>query len=146
MADSYIPPAEQAEILARLALYQFTIGDRRPRVSPHDALGDLYMVLTGGWTDSPMTTAAALPSRDQIPVSDVLAALRLVPGERSALEEIERTLIEAALDRGETWATLAKQLSYGTRQNLQQRYRRLGGKRTWPSGPRPTGRTGDTPQ
>lgn len=146
MADSYIPGDEKTEILARLALYQFTIGDRRPRVASRDALGDLYMVLTGGWPDSPYATAVALPSGDQIPVGDVLAALRLVPGERSALEEIERTLIEAALDRGETWATLANQLGYGTRQNLQQRYRRLGGRRSWPSGPRPTGRTGDTPQ
>lgn len=72
--------------------------------------------------------------------SDLIDGLRIIPDERVRLELRERQLLEAALDRGETWESLAKQLGWRSRQALQQRYRRLGGTRTWP-----TRRAAETP-
>lgn len=69
----------------------------------------------------------------ELTADDLVDALRIVPDQRARLELDERQLLEAALDRGETWESLAERLGWRSRQALQQRYRRLGGKRTWPT-------------
>jgi hypothetical protein len=58
---------------------------------------------------------------------DVQDALRLLPGLREELDCAERRLIEAARDRGASWAALAAPLGVRSRQAAEQRYRRLAG-------------------
>jgi len=58
---------------------------------------------------------------------DVQDALRLLPGLRDELDCAERRLIEAARDRGASWAALAAPLGVRSRQAAEQRHRRLAG-------------------
>jgi len=58
---------------------------------------------------------------------DVQDALRLLPGLRDELDSAERRLIEAARDRGASWAALAAPLRVRSRQAAEQRYLRLAG-------------------
>ncbi|WP_406693313.1 hypothetical protein REH65_33300 (plasmid) [Saccharopolyspora sp. ID03-671] len=75
----------------------------------------------------------ALEDGRDLAADDLVDALRIVPDQRARLELDERKLLEAALDRGATWESLAERLGWRSRQALQQRYRRLGGTRTWPT-------------
>lgn len=68
-----------------------------------------------------------------VPAEDIVGALQLLPAERDRLDTYERTLIESALDSGMSWSELATALGRSSRQAMQQRYRRVGGTRTWPT-------------
>ena len=74
---------------------------------------------------------------EQVTADDVVDALRLVPGEHVSLEAQERRLIETARDRGLSWTDLGERLGGRSPQAMQQRYKRLGGERSWPAGRRP---------
>jgi len=74
------------------------------------------------WSDEPMPAAA-----------DLIAAGRHLADARRSIDTIELDLIEALLDSGMTWEQLAVDLGRSSRQAMQQRYRRLGGTRTWPT-------------
>ncbi|BAE46333.1 hypothetical protein [Rhodococcus erythropolis] len=53
--------------------------------------------------------------------------------QRKQLDAAECALIETARDNGASWADLAEALGFGTKQALQQRYKRIGGQRNWPT-------------
>ncbi|MCE7001833.1 hypothetical protein LWC34_03135 [Kibdelosporangium philippinense] len=67
---------------------------------------------------------AGLPTIDEVTAADMVAALSLVPQIRIDLDNIEAKLIEAALDRGETFESLGEVFGL-TRQGMRQRYQRL---------------------
>ena len=67
------------------------------------------------------------------PGQQALDRLTSLAGDRVALDATERRLIETARDHGETWESLAAVLGKGSGQSMQQRYRRLGGHRSWPT-------------
>ncbi|QXV63547.1 hypothetical protein [Amycolatopsis sp. TNS106] len=99
-------------------------------VSAFDALSGLLFAAHGDWDE--MQRERGMPTSDQVPVEDVLAGLLLTPKLRERIDDIERGLLEAARDRGMSWPMLAEQLlGGGSEQAMQQRYRRLGGKRSW---------------
>jgi hypothetical protein len=76
--------------------------------------------------------ARGLPASTEVSVEDISAALNLVPQVRRDLDATEISLIEAALDRGETFESLGAACGL-TRQGMRQRYQRLGGTRRWPN-------------
>ncbi|MEW2505047.1 MULTISPECIES: hypothetical protein [unclassified Amycolatopsis] len=76
--------------------------------------------------------ARGLPASTEVSVEDISAALNLVPQVRRDLDSTEISLIEAALDRGETFESLGTGCGL-TRQGMRQRYQRLGGTRRWPN-------------
>lgn len=53
-------------------------------------------------------------------------ALRLIPGRRREMNEIEYRLIAAVRSEGVTWKVIASALCLDSPQAAQQRYRRLG--------------------
>jgi hypothetical protein len=75
--------------------------------------------------------AAGLPTVGEITAADVIGAMRLIPQVREDLDASEVRLIEAALDRGETFDSLGVACGF-SRQGMRQRYQRLGGMRRWP--------------
>ena len=77
---------------------------------------------------------AELGLPEEVTAADTLAGLRLLAVERQDLDRCERKLIEAAKDRGATWETLGAALGQSG-QAVQQRYKRLGGQRSWPTPP-----------
>ena len=79
-----------------------------------------------------------LPTADEVPAEHVVLALEQIPAVRQRLDSYERGLLEAARDRGESWASLAARLMRGSEQGMQQRYRRLGGTRRWRAATRTT--------
>lgn len=123
--------AEDKELLARFAPNR--------RVDPgvgYEAVTDLWYVLT----DRDRTTGdqrGYTATHLDVTGSDLGAALRLLPSVRSFLDIVERDVLAAWMDRGATWSSLAEQLGYASGDALRQRYRRLGGERTWPAGRRP---------
>jgi hypothetical protein len=70
------------------------------------------------------------------PPADLAAALVALPDRRRLLDHNEQRLIEARLDAGGTWAGVADALGLTSADAARQRYRRLGGTRTWPAGRR----------
>lgn len=66
-------------------------------------------------------------------IAAVLEELRRLPAQRDHFDATERQLIEEARDLGETWESLADAVGRGSEQAMQQRYRRIGGQRTWPT-------------
>ncbi|GAB3410089.1 hypothetical protein [Flindersiella endophytica] len=68
---------------------------------------------------------------DDLTAEDFAAALKLIPILQDDLESDERRLIEAARDSGMSWGQLAAALGRSSRQAMFQRYKRLGGRRTW---------------
>jgi hypothetical protein len=74
--------------------------------------------------------ARGLPASTEVSADDISAALNLVPQVRRDLDATEVGLIEAALDRGETFESLGAAGGL-TRQGMRQRYQRLGGTRRW---------------
>jgi hypothetical protein len=79
-----------------------------------------------------------LPTSDEVPFEHLVLALDQIPGLHQRLDSYERRLLEAARDRGESWASLAARLGRGSEQAMQQRYRRLGGTRRWRAATRTT--------
>jgi hypothetical protein len=75
--------------------------------------------------------AAGLPTVGEVAAADVIGAMRLIPQVRVDLDASEIRLIEAALDRGETFDSLGAACGL-SRQGMRQRYQRLGGTRRWP--------------
>ncbi|MFC7545717.1 hypothetical protein [Plantactinospora sp. GCM10030261] len=59
--------------------------------------------------------------------ADALAGLGLLRGLRNHLDEVERSLIEAARDGGASWSAVAEALSLASRQAAEQRWLRLAG-------------------
>lgn len=82
------------------------------------------------------TTARSLPNppSNQPSAADLDAALVLLGGQQAELRQIEIGLIEARLDAGGTWEIIAVDLDAASPDAARQRYRRLGGTRTWPAG------------
>lgn len=81
-------------------------------------------------------SATSRSDSEQVTADDTVDALRLISGERMSIDYRELRLIEAARDRGLSWPELGKRLGGRTAQAMQQRYRRLGGERSWPTGPK----------
>jgi len=71
--------------------------------------------------------AAVDAGAEEATPEDVRHALALLPGLRDGLDASERRLIEAARERGASWAQLAAPLGVRSRQAAEQRYRRLVG-------------------
>lgn len=98
-------------------------------VTEADALNDVVAALT--WR--PVDRADLdLPGAEAVTAEDTIAGLHLVEFQRSSLDYDERDLIEAAKDRGLTWEALGAALDRSA-QAMQQRYKRLGGERAWPT-------------
>jgi hypothetical protein len=138
----YLARKAETEVLARLDRYNASYNTPgQPRILPADALSDVHLALSFG-------KEATVPrlAGDEILADDVVDALRLIPGERFRLDYFEQDLIEAAMNRGLTWDQLADQLGYPSKQAMQQRYRRLGGRKTWaPARDRPAAVKEPTP-
>lgn len=126
--DSAAPgpnPIEERDLVARiepyLDRYDTTVDETNPAyLTPGSLLAALRQALATG--------------NESVPAEDVITALRLVPAARAKLDDTERQLIEAALDRGVTWNDLGSTLGGRSAQAIQQRYRRrLGGERAWPT-------------
>lgn len=131
----YLPPRREREIIDQLA--RFTLAHKHGHVVlTSDALHGVTSALDSE-SDSTQRSLG-LPCSDEVTANDAHAALLLIPRERRYLDLKEQELIEAAMDRGSTWEELGK-LYQGrngegiSRQAMQQRYRRLGGTRTWPT-------------
>ncbi|MFD0921925.1 SANT/Myb-like DNA-binding domain-containing protein [Saccharopolyspora rosea] len=107
------------QIRSYLGRYDTTLDEHDPAfLTPGSLLAAVRRALAAG--------------AEPVPATDVVAALRLVPAARKKLDDTERQLVEAALDRGVTWEQLAAALGGRTPQSVQQRYRRrLGGERSW---------------
>lgn len=84
--------------------------------------------------DDHLQDLLGLPKADAVTVDDIVAALYLIEHQRFHTDHDERELIEAAKDRGETWEQLGQRLGRSS-QAMQQRYKRLGGTKSWPSPP-----------
>jgi hypothetical protein len=82
-------------------------------------------------TNPEIQAELGLPS--DVSAADVIVALDYIKDEHTTLDVCERLLIEAARDRGETWDSLGAALGKRSGQAMQQRYRRIGGRRTWPT-------------
>lgn len=83
-------------------------------------------------------TAARIYATDQeagVPVSRGAASIMLgkLGWVADEVDRVERRLTEAILDAGGTWDDVAAATERGSRQNAQNRYRRIGGTRTWPT-------------
>ncbi|MER7015860.1 SANT/Myb-like DNA-binding domain-containing protein [Saccharopolyspora sp. NPDC000359] len=78
---------------------------------------------------------AAAADQDR-PTGALLDALRDVPAAHDEVDLIERQLLEALMDRGLGWDAIAAELGARSGDALRVRYRRLGGKKNWPTGPR----------
>lgn len=126
-----LPLSVRKPLLAQLARFALA-AQHGEHVSDHDALEGLRQAVLATSEDS-LQQSLGLPGAEEVTAADAVAGLRLLPGERWVLDLIERDLIEAALDRGETWESLGAALGGRSRQAMQQRYRRLGGSRTWPT-------------
>ncbi len=126
----WLSPREEDEITQRLARFTFEHQHGQRSVSGHAALTGLHLAATA---DPSRQAMVGLPGRDEVATEDVLAALKLVPGQRGMLDAYERDLIEAAVDRGLSWEALGAALGGRTKQAMQQRYKRLSGRRSWPT-------------
>lgn len=72
--------------------------------------------------------AATTPAEIQkqlVPGDDIIVALKLLAEHRAILDRAEAELLQAALDRKWTWASLGKELGKGTRQAMQQHAKRI---------------------
>ncbi|UJW36908.1 hypothetical protein L3Q67_45400 (plasmid) [Saccharothrix sp. AJ9571] len=98
------------------------------------AADDEFVSAHGGAALDLLCTAVAAdragqPRRDNVTTDDIHGGLGLIASERARLDEAEVSLIEAALDRGESLPELARVYDM-TRQALTKRYYALGGTRT----------------
>lgn len=125
----WVPPLAAAKRLARLA------PERKPNrdypVRPAEALEGLLGALT--WGDY-HPERRGMPGADAVTIDDISDGLVLTDFLHMMLRADERTLIEIAKDRGMTWAQLGKIFGQSG-QATQQRYKRLGGAKSWPSPP-----------
>lgn len=116
-----------AERLARLTSEH----KRNQHVYPHDALQGVIGALTWGEYHP---ERKGLPGPDAVTMDDISDGLALIDFVRFMLSGDERKLIEIAKDRGMTWVQLGKIFGQSA-QAAQQRYKRLGGTRSWPTPP-----------
>jgi hypothetical protein len=124
-------------------LVRFHAGLHRPdtdltRLTPFDLLAGVMQALGGYDQHWHPATEQHPPLGAEVTVHDAYAALDLVTSAEVWLERAELVLTEHLRDAGETWTDI----NNGEGGNAaQQRYRRIGGTRTWPTRrPRP-GRT-----
>jgi hypothetical protein len=120
------PVTEMDRLCQQLERFALDHSQGRP-VNGRAAIAGVLIAVTS----SEVQADLGLPS--DVTAADAIAALRLIPGEHAALEASERQLIEAARDRSETWESLGAALGKRSGQAMQQRYRRIGGRRTWPT-------------
>jgi hypothetical protein len=74
--------------------------------------------------------------QEDLLATDAIEALKVVPGIREELDGFERALIESLMDAGLSWQMVGEVVWGVCRQTAARRYRRLGGIRRWPTGPR----------
>jgi hypothetical protein len=84
---------------------------------PHEVVR-LVAGLTGG-------SIVPEQGEDEIDVTDLIAALTLLPGMRADLDATELQLLKTARARGMTWQDIAFGLGLNTPQAARQRYERL---------------------
>lgn len=112
-------------------LARFNVGQRTDPGVGYTAATDLWHALVDTertkYTDGPAT-------HEDVTHEDLAAALRLLPDVRSFLDITERDILAAWMDQGWTWAGIAEELGYSSGDAVRQRYRRLGGTRTWSAG------------
>lgn len=76
------------------------------------------------------------------PAEAAIATLKKLPDNHKKLDEAELTLIDLAMNNGETWDTLAEALGKESGQSMYERYTLLGGRRPFtpvhqgPGGPK----------
>lgn len=131
------------DVVDRLA--RFTLANRHGTYVTRPAALDGVTASIDSEPGDKTQAALELPCSDEVTLDDTLSALLLVPYERRHLDRVERELIEAAMDRGATWEQVGSFYrgnspgdSVGppkgvSKQSMQRRYRRLGGRRTWPT-------------
>ncbi|MEC3977720.1 hypothetical protein [Amycolatopsis sp. H20-H5] len=128
-----INDAERDRIARQLSRYVPRIteeGFPAARVTPYEFAGHVLAALYR--PRGSILAVPGVPSDDAVPDKDVVAALRLVPDAREHLDKIERELIEHLKNQGVTWDALGAELDRSANAQ-QQRYRRAGGTRTWPT-------------
>ncbi|MBN9743338.1 hypothetical protein DMP23_19890 [Amycolatopsis sp. A1MSW2902] len=112
------------EILDRLGRY---LPPAEDDAQPH--LGSVVEIVGAVASSEPgfdeAHRAAGLPTASEVTAADVAAALMLVPEVRADLDAAERRLIDAGLDRGESFATLARARGM-SREGMHRHYLRLG--------------------
>lgn len=92
-----------------------------------------HTAASGPLDDFATVLAAASGIEPEAP--EPLDALRLLAGLRAELDAAERRLIEAARDRGASWARIATSLGLSSRQAAEQRWLRLSAGPTRDPGP-----------
>jgi hypothetical protein len=135
---------EDRDRLSRLTLAYKHAQERGDGAPPVVSDRDVIEALWSAVTSSDTYRELGLPGAGAVTAEDALAGLRLLRTERQGLDFIERDLIEAAKDHGVTWEQLGERVGVSA-QAMQQRYKRLGGKKTWPtSTPRKPASTAET--
>jgi hypothetical protein len=140
--DPFTRPDPEADRAKRVYAALFQVAERHastperrwrhvhPHVlSPHEAVR-LVVVMASGTVE---------PGEGEPPadVTDIAAALTLVPHARAELDEFEVALLQMARGRGMTWQDIAHGLGLGSAQAARQRFERLTS-RTPPPGGQPT--------
>lgn len=101
-------------------------------LTAHDLLNGVLQAL-GGYDERWHKLDPAAPATGvELTLEDAYEALHLLPTAKVWLDDAERVLIEVLRDQGATWDDLGESEGRGANA-MQQYYRRLGGKRTWPT-------------
>lgn len=77
--------------------------------------------------------AAQAEDEGRVSVAAATSVLRMLGSLREELDHIEVRMTEALLDTGLSWEETGQITGRPSKQAAQQRYRRLGGARTWPT-------------
>ncbi|MGW3427945.1 hypothetical protein ACWDHW_08310 [Streptomyces melanosporofaciens] len=77
--------------------------------------------------------AAQVEDEGTIRPQAAVLVLRMLGAVREECDSVELRMTEALMNAGLTWAEVARATGRSSKQAAQQRYRRLGGTRTWPT-------------
>ena len=152
-SDPFARPDPEADRAKRAYTALFQIAERHasmperrwrhvhPQVlSPHEAVRMVVVMASG--------TVPPEEGEPPADVSDLAAALTLMPHARSELDEFEAALLRMARGRGMTWQDIAYGLGLGSAQAARQRYERLLARTPGPAehpGNEPGGHPGSEP-
>ncbi|MBD3004686.1 hypothetical protein [Streptomyces sp. 5-10] len=77
--------------------------------------------------------AAQMEDEGAVRPGTAVLVLRMLGAVREECDHVEVRMIEALMDAGLSWEEVGRATGRTSRQAAQQRYRRLGGTRTWPT-------------
>lgn len=89
--------------------------------------------LAAKFASARLYAAQAEDSPGEVSVSAATVVMRMIGTIRDELDHVEVRMTEAMLDAGLSWDEVGSITGRTSRQAAQQRYRRLGGARTWPT-------------